>query len=86
VTNLPAGHECADCGARVESLTVDWADDDGRRVVAEETPMFCPACASSNAGRRIRYEGTDGQIEISVEGVFGVRRVRLSTSENRPRQ
>lgn len=74
--NLPAGHRrCTACGARVEQAATDWADDDGRRLVVDETPLSCPECSASNAGRRVRYQGTDGETEISVEELFGVRRV-----------
>jgi len=63
------------CGARVEQTVTDWSDEDGRRLVVDETPLWCAECSASNAGRRVGYPGTDGLTEISVEGVVGVRRV-----------
>jgi DNA-directed RNA polymerase subunit RPC12/RpoP len=85
MTNLPAGYECRACGARVESLTVDWADDQGQRLIAEEAPMWCAECSSpdpsragSFAGRRWSAEGSrrvgdrdNDLIEFVVEGGFG---------------
>jgi hypothetical protein len=62
---VPTGHQCIECGARVESRTVDWADDDGQRMVVEDRPLFCDGCTTGSTsngftvrgGRMIRVEG-----------------------------
>lgn len=63
------------CGAQVEQTVADWADEDGRRLVVDEAPLWCPECSCTSAGHRIRTHGTNDPSEISVEGLVGVRRV-----------
>ena len=76
VSNVPSGHLCAACGAGVEQVMTDWADD-GRRLVVDEAPLWCSECSASSTGRQVRVEGSGGRSEISVEGGFGARLVEL---------
>ena len=77
MSNVPSGHLCAACGAGVEQVVTDWADDDGRRLVVDEAPLWCSECSASSTGRQVRVEGSGRRSEISVEGLFGARLVEL---------
>jgi hypothetical protein len=64
--NLPAGHECQSCGARLEGLVVDWTDADGQRVVFEDGATHCAECA-----RRYVVDKPNDDVEVVVEDVDG---------------
>ena len=64
--NLPAGHECQSCGARLEGLVVDWTDADGQRVVFEDGATHCAECA-----RRYVVAKPNDDVEVVVEDVDG---------------